>query len=286
MLYSKIIRIIAIIQLCLVFSLLSWHMSYPFMGKHFALKSKKQLTQTVLGQDQCADQEIMARNRERFNALPDNQKLTIYRYLDDINYKLKHSFAKKVVRSIHIVSFEISPIEQMWIVVSILVSLLVLLNFEAARQVALLLPLIAICYSLDNRYNGFTELSKEAALFPSEESIRLKYLHKPLSPSIKLQQGELMSGWRLYLIRQWAGEIPSEDQNEQKKQIETGEYRFQAARVLAQATQPPSIESYTFKRQQSIVVLALYVLWNLFFAWFANKPQMKSIHGNSQATPR
>ena len=158
MIYSKTIRIIAIIQLCLVFSLLCWHMSYPFMGQLFASKSKKQLLLVVMGQDASADKAKMERNQLLFNALPANHQMSIQRYFDDINYQLKQTFGKKLVRAIHILAFEISPTEQMWIVFSLLAPLLFLMNLESARQVAYLLPLIAVCYCLDNhcRYSFCT----------------------------------------------------------------------------------------------------------------------------------
>ncbi len=273
MLYSKTIRIIAIIQLCLVFSLLCWHMSYPFMGQHFAAKSKKQLILTVMGLDTGADKAKMERNQLRFNDLAAPEQMSIQRYLDDINYKLKQSFLKKFVRAIHILAFEITTLEQMWIVFSILVPLLFLMNYEPAKQIAYLLPLIAVCYCLDNHWNGYREISKEARLFPTEETIKEKYLNKPLSSAVSLQQAELTLGWQRYLIHQWANETPSNNQNEWNRQMETGEYRFQAARAIAQATQPPQLELYAFKRQQPLVILFLYVLWNTFFAWFVNKPQ-------------
>lgn len=275
MFYSKAIRVLAIIQLCLVFSLLAWHMSYPFMGQLFASKSKKQLILTVLGQDLAADKAKMERNQLRFRTLPINQQISIQRYLDDINYKLKQSFGKKIVRAIHILAFEISPTEQMWIVFSIVIPLLFLMNFDTAKQVAYLLPLITLCYCLDNRWNGYRELSKEARLFPTEEMITKEYLDKPLSSTFALQQSELTLGWQRYLIQQWANEIPSENQQEWKRQMEMGEYRFQVARVLAQASQPPQLELYTFKRQQAVPVLLLYMIWNLFFAWIANRPPSK-----------
>jgi hypothetical protein len=269
------IRIIAIIQLCFVFSLLSWYMSYPFMGQLFALKSKKYLALNVTGQECNADREKMERNKQRFNSLPLNQQTSIQRYLDEINLRLNQSFSKKLMRSIHILAFEISTLERMWIVFSLLIPLLFLMNFDTAKQIAYVLPLITFCYALDNHWNGYRDVSKEAALFPTEETIVSRYLSKPLSGPISRQQSELALGWQLYLIDQWAHDKPSADTNERLKQVETGEHRFLTARVLAQATQPPQAEMYTFQRQQSLPILLLFLLWNLFFAWFTNKSSQK-----------
>lgn len=269
--YSKSIRIFAILQLCLVFSLLCWHLSYPFMGQLFASKSKKQLIETVMGIENNLDKDVMLRNQQRYNALPLNQKTIIQRYLDEVNLQLKHSFVKKLMRSIHILAFEISPTEQMWIVFAILVPLFFLINFEGARQMAYLLPLIAICYSMDNYWSGHREISKEARLFPTEQKIKQEYLDAPLSSSISLQQAELTLGWHRYLIDQWTHEAPSLEQNERSKQIEIGDYRFQTARVLAQATESPQLEMYTFKRQKPTSTLLFYIFWNICFAWFVNR---------------
>lgn len=223
---------------------------------------------TVTGLD-----KEMVQNELRFNDLPTNYQMTILRYLDDINDKLKQSFGKKLVRSVHILAFEISPIEQMWIVISLLVPLLFLMNAVQARQMAYLLPLIAICYALDNNWNGYREINQEATLFPTEESIKTRYLKKPLSSTISLQQTELKLGWHDYLIDQWANETPATDPLERQQQIEKGQYRFQVARVLAQASQPPHLEMYAFRRKQSLAVLLIYVFWNIFFSWFVNKPR-------------
>ncbi len=260
-------RIVAILQLCLVFTLICWLMGYPFMGQLFATKSKIQLVETVMGTF-GSDLSKMQHNKERFNSLPQKKQTTLHNYHSELSRHMQLSFSSKLARSFHLIMFEISLLERLWIVFSILVPLLILMRSEGGRQAAIILPLITLFYMAENiRFGQALDNSTEAKLFPSEKVIIDNHLKEPISRSIRMQKEQLTMGWQNYLISEWASEKPSDDSLTRATQVEKGEHAFFTARALAQSTHTPSLDTRSLRRKQPLPILLLYLLWNCFFSW-------------------
>lgn len=275
-------RVVAILQLCIAFTMILSNMGYPFMGELFANRSAQLIFDTVIGVNSekvaaASDSpralqynRYQQRNAARFSQLSEAQKSYILEQYDALQAKNRASFFSKLKRSIHILIFEISPWEQAWLLLSIVVCILILMRVEGAVQAIWLLPLLASVYAIDNRLHGAdVGMTHEASLFPSEQVIIENYLNEPLSGGITEQEEQLRKGWQLYLVREWAKVEPSQTVNIFEEQVEIGEFAFDLARLDAQI-KDRNVEASPFRRKESVSLLALYLLWNLFLAGFVN----------------
>jgi hypothetical protein len=285
-------RIVAILQLCIVFTVILSSASYPFLGEIFHNKSQAMLYSDVMGNasavDAPEDKERLIRNVQRFDALPKKERTQIQNAYHDLQDSAKTPFFEKVSRSFSILAAQLPAFKQAWIFFSVAIALLLLLRIEGAVYAAWLLPIIALAYAWDNNAHGIQQkMSEEERLFPSEAVIVHDYLHEPLSSNILEQQKQLQEGWQLYLVDKWSGQKPSKDVLVFKQQIEEGEFKFNLARIKAREHE--SNVTGLFRQKEHVLTLLLYVLWNLFFAWtvnrkknrvvnFIEKPSLSSVH--------
>jgi len=258
-------RTLAIIQLCLIFTLASLLGGYPFMGELFAIKSKSALYTYVMGSPEYA-------------SLPQQKQSEIKAAYDTLQEQTSRPFLSKMGDSIRILFFDISPFALAWMVFALAISLMILLKVEGARRAAWLLPVIAAAYGIDNMMNG-TALPERAdsVLFPSESVIVDNYLREPLDGDIFKQRDQLMRGWNLYLVKEWAKETPSADTQEMTKQVEKGTFAFTLARAEKIRDNEETTPYSGMRQKEALLLLLLYVGWNLYFAWMMNRRQKTSI---------
>ena len=278
-------RIMAILQLCVAFTLVFWTCSLPFMGDLFTYKSKMLLYQDVMG-DSALLQKLDAakaeqlkskleRNSERFKQLPRHQRLKILEGYNSVQKLASASFFEKLQKSALIFLFGLPPIELAWLILAVAISILLLLKIEGASHAAWLLPIIVLAYAFDNQFYGKSSLpSPDEALFPSEQVIVNNYLREPLSSSIKAQHEQLAHGWQRYLIQEWAKQTPSENVNTFQGQAEAGEYAFNVARAEAMAGVKEQSHFAALRAKESVIYLFIYFLWNFYFAWVVNRKKI------------
>jgi hypothetical protein len=281
-------RILAILQLCVVFTVIIASAGYPFMGEMFAFKSKTLLFKDVLGignQNGSIDgesamhyQERLKRNMQRFSELPKWQQSWLQQKYAALQSQTETPFFEKISRAFYILIFELPGLERMWIALALVVPLMLLMRMEGAAQAAWLLPIIVLCYAFDNRMHGQPhQMPSDAKLFPTEEIILKNYLKEPLAASISEQQKQLLRGWKMYLIQEWAKKIPSQELAVFDQQAEEGEYKFNLVRLALLSQNDLKLEA-PFHKQEPYAWLLLYFIWNLFFAWFVNRSKMKLSH--------
>lgn len=260
-------RVMAILQLCIAFTLILWNASAPFMEDLFNIKSKMVVFHYVMGMTQ-------PENSHRFNQLPAPIVDKITRDYKELQEQLSRSFFEKIESAFKRILFEIPPFELAWIFFSIVISILLLLRIEGAIQTVWLLPLLAGAYAVDNRFNGNARKpTQEELLFPSEAYIVHHHLTEPLSQNIFEQQTQLQKGWELYLIENWAKQIPSNESTLFRRQVAQGEFNFNVERLQRMAKE---IDKTPLR--ESNLLLALYIFWNLSFALIVN--QVYSTKGN------
>ena len=257
-------RVVAILQLCIAFTMLLGIMGYPFMGELFETRSSQLLFETVMGTTEKSEHPQV--NAALFSQLPEEQKAYVLEHYAFLQAKNQSSFFAKLIHSIHILFIEISPWKQAWLLLSIVLSILLLLRIEGAAQAIWLLPLLTLVYTVDNRmYGTHTGMTREAKLFPSEQVIIEEYLKEPLSSHIAEQKDQLRKGWHNYLAQEWsAAGATVEDK------VVEGEFYFDLARLEAHIKDRTS-EPSPFRKQESWVMLGLYLSWNLFLANLVRK---------------
>lgn len=227
-------RVVAILHLCIAFTMILWYASQPFMGHYFAVKSRLAIFESVFVHPDYAQIE-------------DGQKLILQEKYGRLASALDTSFWRKCLQSIEVLCTQIPIYEQAWLLLSVILPIYLLKRREGSWQAAWLLPLLCLAFCLDNRLHGRAiGLTAEEKLFPSEQVIVEHYLKEPMSANILEQQDQLKRGWQNYLNQEW-----------------NGEFNFIVAR--AEKTEMPAQMVVT--KRQSYFMLGLYLLWNIYFAW-------------------
>lgn len=248
-------RMMAIAQLCIAFTVLLIVLGYPFMGKHYTLKSRLLVYDAVI-QD------------PRFESLSPAIQEGLNQEKSSIVAQMGSSFLAKLATS-YTKFAQIPKFKKLWLVLSIVLPILILLKIEGAARAAWVLPLLALAFALDNsRYGMRASPNADEQLYPSEQILETQYLGRKLSSNILEQKGDLLLGWHLYLIKDWAGEVPDTDPEIFKQQVKKGEFAFNLERAIRHAN--IALQD-SVGRKESSILLFLYILWNTFFAYFINK---------------
>lgn len=274
-----LVRIFAILQLCIVFTLIIWALSQSFLGTLYIFKSESMVYRYLMGENGGGDGsplgQKVARNEERFEKLPQTDKRLLREGLKNVEGRVSLTGFEKSKRAVEILLFRLPLFLRVWMVMALVVSLMLLLKVEVAGKLVWCLPLLACFYALDNRLNGISPTQINEAFFPKEDVIVKEYLKEPLHGSVDEERKQLLKGWRIYLVKEWAHLVPSQDPDVFQAQAEEGEYAFHLARLKAlresRKTQNRKIhgdqlERELYESKESILMLCLYVIWNLCFA--------------------
>lgn len=272
-------KIFAIIHLCIVFTYFSWQFLYPFLGEHFHKKSTRVALLSAMGNEELInefgylkekDVNKLKRNEKRFQRLTENDKQFLFHQLHALEPSSSQKPLQKLQRIFYKLIYETPPPLQSWLLFSTLTALLVLLRVDGASSASWLLPLLALLFSWSNFYYGhLPSPSPTAPLYPTEEVLLSNYLQEPLSTNISEQQQQLEKAWNLFLVSQWAKQVPSNNPKRLKEQVEEGEYQFQLARLKQLSLEKK--QPLTGHGRLSIFFLGLFLFWNLLFAWQVNK---------------
>lgn len=278
-------RFLAILQLCIAFSLICWYGAQPFMGEFYSLRSRMLVYEYVLGTSEAVQKDKLERNKERFASLQDNEKALILKDYKKIQNYAGRPFWIKIMDGLKKLFLEIPPFELAWLSFAIIISILLLLKVEGAKQAAWLLPIIVFAYSIDNRTSGHpSKPDFDSVLFPKESKIIQNYLGEPFSGDFLAQKEQLQKGWENYLITNWLPFGTSESLQRSQK-IEEAEFAFTKARLHQFHKQPKKNASPEYV---SYPLLAFYLIWNLFFAFRMsnNKGALAVLQGEAAAAQK
>lgn len=254
-------RLMAIAQLCLAFTAIFWTLGYPFMGRHFELKSKLVVFEHVISSPFF--------NKE----VPQNQEI-IQEY-DRLKQELEAPFFDKISISTRIFLYDIPLLEKVWMLLAVILSIMALKKQEGVKHAVWILPLLVLAYSINNHMHGTSpSRNEEAKLFPTEEILLKDYLREPLKEGITDQQIQLLKGWELYLVQEWAKELVSSNPEKFQQQIKRGDFAFSVARINSLFQTKENYRS-RFHAQQPMPLLIVYFCWNLLFAWVIWKRSSK-----------
>ena len=233
-------RIMAILQLCLVFTVFCWQLSKPFMADLYQVKSKMAVFDFVL------------KDQERFKLLPEAKKEEIFVQYKKLENQLATPYFTKLIGSMESL-FQLSPTFLVWLVLGTIVPIMLLKKVDGARQLVWLMAFVALAYCFENRFfESPKQLTPEEQLFPSEALIVKEYLEEPFSDDVFVQHEQLQRGWDNYLDRMWG----------QGQGASNGLYAFNVERALTLGSQTEPARS-----QHSLLVLGMFLFWNLSFAF-------------------
>jgi hypothetical protein len=177
------------------------------------------------------------------------------------------TFIAQTLESFYLLFFEIPLFEKMWIVFSVILTIMALKKREGIQQAIWILPLITMAYSIDNQKYGTSQVeSADRKLFPSEKELLERYIKEPIQENILSQHRQLRVGWEYYLSEDWVKEKPSTDRNIYKEQVQRADLEFSLARLRLIPLHMPHFRE-NFYKKQSIGFLVIYMIWNLLVAW-------------------
>ncbi len=269
-------KLLAILQLCIVLSYMLWIFGWPFLGEVFTHRSRELVFQTVMGRGELAVKYLGEAQREanqaRFATLPVEQQQLIQRASQIQAQDLSRPFLIKIFSGVQGI-LELPPLFIAWLVFGLLLPIWVLKAKPWIRGAVWLLPFITLLYAIDNRQFGGELIDPEASLYPAEESLIVNYGNGRLSTSIAEQHVELKEAWDRYLVAEWSKNAaePYEDK------LQAGNYYFQAARAERIAAAPiPSLQK-KFSAKDSFWLLGVFLFWNLLFALICSQKIMNRI---------
>ncbi len=163
------------------------------------------------------------------------------------------SLSGHIGRTLYLWVSGIPPFAKGWVAFSLAICLLLLFSIRGARQAVWLLPLLSLLYGWDNIQHGLPPRhSPDATLFPTELELEA-YVAEPLSKSLGTQIEQLRAAWQVYLQDVWGGEEA-----------------FNKARLAAYLDAPPSNPVALIREREPPPLLAIYLIWNLFFAFWTS----------------
>lgn len=257
-------RLAAIAQLCLAFSLILWILGQPFVGDHFSTRSTLLFFQAVTGTGTGPlPADKLARHAQRFAQLDPVRQQTILTAYATLEQHAQRSFLAKTREALLGLAVTSPLFLRSWLILAIALSVMLLRGRPGASIAAWLLPIVALCYAMDNRLTGVQPLlSPDHLLLPTEKQLAERY-GALLGLTIEEQRAGLTRAWQQYLISEWAHQIPSADPIAFREQVETGEHALTLKRLEARL---PLIAQPPLHTVTSWLVLALFCIWNLCFA--------------------
>lgn len=265
-------RILAIIQLCLAFSLILWYAAQPFLGEYFNLKSNILLYEYVLGTSNilksASQKEKLKRNTDRFTSLPEEKKALIQNDYAKLYTYSTRPLLTKLLDGLKAL-FAVGAFEWGWIIFSILTSVLILLKIEGAEKAAWLLPILVLAGSINNQFTHHVSESSDIDLFPKESVIIQDYVEGQLSPHVNEQRDQLQKGWNRYLAANWSN----------SNDVEEGEFNFTLARLDKMTFQIPTDWHFFFREKTKEGLMLIYLLWNCAFAWIGGRERREDTDG-------
>lgn len=259
-------RLLAILQLCVVFSAILWIIAQPFMGDYFAIKKRMLLYESVMGIPSLSKEsrsiEALKKQQNWFNELPTNEKLQVTKAYQTLDHFLARSAAIKMIDGLQFFFKDISLLLLGWLVFSVIIPILVLKKVEGAKQVVWILPILAIAYTANNIYYGVTPtISPDNPLFPTEKILIEKgFMNEISNLSLIEQKKQLEEAWNAYLIKTW-------NPDSKLPLLEYAQFQFTAARLKLLHAQPYFTWLRTNHQKDHPLWLSLYILWNFIFAW-------------------
>lgn len=270
-------RFLIIMQLCFAFSVILWYATQPFMGEYFSLRSRMLLYEYVMGNSDFLKKQThvsdkLERNAQRFENLDLSQREAIKDGYRNLQAYAQRSPLSKILDGMKILFLRIPTFQMAWVVFATIIGIMLLLNKPGAKHAAWILPLIAIVYAIDNQSTGLTPMVEpDAGLFPSENVIVQEYL--PSQSGIMVDKNLLQQGWNNYLVVNWS----PEDSLSIPDKLESAEFNFTAARLMLLYKEAPNHWLNSLREKSSYLLLSIYFIWNLFFAWAVTYRQRKDL---------
>ncbi len=235
-------RVLAIIQLCIVFSYVIWVGGHPFLGEVYDVKAGKLRYETVM-------------DDERYEFLPLEERFLLEGKYMELQKRLEVSFADRFIRSMEILLVGLPVFTRAWVLLSVVIPICLLLRVEGSRRVVWLIPIVVFLGYLDRGSDGVGR-NRDELLFPSESSLIERYGSGALTGGILEQRRQLEEAWGRYLVVEWANEEISLESHIFEEQKVKGGFNFNLERLQNLSEGGPNVGRNWL----------MYLIWNLSWA--------------------
>lgn len=240
-------KIVVIAHLCLAFSYVFWLLLQPTIHGYALRKSEESLFQGIF------EREAL------FSALPNQEQLALIEGYQAFQERPSPAYFHELRL---LISRPATLFALTWCAFSLLVCLLFILHHDIGSKAVWLLPLIVLGYGAMQ----FRQSPREpTTLFPTQAELLENY--SPDEPLTKTREA-LKQGWHRYLVQEWAHETPSNVPDRFAAQLDKGLFAFNLQRLKNALSGEGRGDLLTpFARSPSMLLLALYLIWNCFVAW-------------------
>lgn len=257
----QLTRVMAIVHLCLTFSVILGLFSTPFTEEYLSFRSRLLLYEYLMHSPQ---------HQNRFQALPASQQEALSSAYASLSKYAQRPVMEKVVDGMKKLFCHTPLFQQAWFCFSFILAICVLKRREGIAQAIWILPLLTCAYGIETHSLCKShEPREEYSLFPSEEMLIQNYRGAPLSASLSLQKQELEDAWHAYLIAEW-----TDQQVNKEEALDSGFFNFTLARLLHQTHEDRS----PLSSPPSQITILVYFVWNCLLALSCSfSPQQSQI---------
>lgn len=255
-------RVMAILNLCLTFTLFIWVLFWPFLGEMLNQKRQLFLFQSVIGEGELVARtystqpEVMEKLRNhhvRFESLDTHEKSRLMdAYLQLCSSIEDRKASQQFKEGVEGLLLHSSPWFRAWLLLTLIATLMLLKKSQGAPYAIALLPLIVFIWFIESTQNVGSPNPVEA-LYPTEHYLMSTYGQDLSAKSILQQKEALEIAWERYLEAEWSSLGDAED----------GEWHFQLAKLKT------ALSSKKDRETPSGVLLCLFFIWNASYAFVA-----------------
>lgn len=246
-------RVLVIIHLCLVFTYTCYLLLRPLTDSWLLKKTKITLIDSVIA------------NHNYFSALPLEEQHDIKNQLQDIQNIKEKTYISSLW---NFISHKCSTFCLGWLFFSLIICISYLLNKEKIEVGFWILPIITLFYGIFLYSSTAPTSIPSNPLFPSQNEILKYFSTDSTQTNFFAKKRNLENAWPHYLIHVWGQETPSLYKEEFLKQLEKAHFAFQRAHIDQFKKQEQS--PFYFQQYPSFILWFLYLIWNIFFAFFIN----------------
>lgn len=272
-------KIILISHLCICFSLLVWQASKGFAEHYYLKKDALQIYENIMGHPnlisrvQDSEQSELAakltRHQERFQKLPEEKQREISLQYTTLKEEKSTGFLKVAAKVFNYLAFQIPPLFQLWIAVSISSVFLTLFRVSGGKESLCLLPVILAAYLFFIPVLPREAKTKHGVIFPTERELVSKFINEELSPDYKEQKKQLLKAWKHYLAAEWSPDSNT-DLTTIDKRAEDGEFQLNLYRAsqrwkhLSHSNQQKANLFHSYPLNYALIIWSLIVCVSLY----------------------
>lgn len=260
-------RILIILHLCLAFAILLYLLVFPFFGAHFSVRSDLLIVESALGKSNLLDSispeqakdlaSALSYKRQNFPSLSIEDQRFLLGMEAELHREMNLPFSARMARFGQML-LSIPLVLWAWLALSFYLSVKLLREKRVYSWALWALPLLASLYGIENAYRG--KPSALELLIPNESALLGEKTADDMEGLswIAREKARLDTAWKHFLVANYGD--ASIEPKEKREAIAEMQFQIAWAKLL------PKDRFLPLQENHSLLAIALFVIWNLFFA--------------------